>query len=192
MLGRTGHGRLTAASMPAPCRAWRLPAMHNNKQSITFGGSCWKNSLYHSYELAFQVIKKLGLPMDATEELFRRMSFNIVARNQDDHVKNIALLMDKNGTWSLSPAFDMTYAYNPTSSWVGKHQMSLNGKRDGFTLKDFEACGKTISLKRGVAREILTQVQNAVSNWKSIAQEVKVPPVKIKQIAATHRTFMPS
>lgn len=144
----------------------------------------------HSYEQAFQVLKQLGLPMVATEELFRRMVFNIVARNQDDHVKNIALLMDKSGTWSLSPAFDMTYAYNPTSSWVGKQQMSLNGKRDAITLDDFDACGKTVSLKRGAAREILLQVENAVSKWKSIAEDVKVPPNKIKQIAATHRAFM--
>lgn len=146
----------------------------------------------YSYEQAFQVLKQLGLLMSATEELFRRMTFNIVARNQDDHVKNIALLMDKSGAWSLSPAFDMTYAYNPSSSWVGKHQMSLNGKKDGFTMDDFEACAKGVSLKRGAVKEILTRVENAVSNWKAIAHDVKVPPDKIKQIAATHRAFLPS
>lgn len=84
----------------------------------------------------------------------------------------------------------MTYAYNSGSSWVGKHQMSLNGKRDGFIIEDFEKCANTISLKRGAAREILTQVQNAVSNWNNIARQLKIPPNKIKQIATTHRTFI--
>ncbi len=84
----------------------------------------------------------------------------------------------------------MTYSYNPTSSWVGKHQMSLNGKRDDFTIDDFDACAKTVSLKRGASRDILTQVEKAVSNWKSIADEAKVPTDKIRQIGETHRAFI--
>jgi serine/threonine-protein kinase HipA len=70
------------------------------------------------------------------------MAFNIVARNQDDHVKNVAFLMDRSGVWSLAPAFDVTYAYRPSSPWTGRHQMSMNGKREGFTLEDFDACGR--------------------------------------------------
>jgi serine/threonine-protein kinase HipA len=69
--------------------------------------------------------------MAAIEEQFRRMAFNIVARNQDDHVKNIAFLMNKEGQWSLAPAFDLTYSYNPSGAWTARHQMTLNGKRDG-------------------------------------------------------------
>ncbi|HIZ51540.1 MAG TPA: HipA domain-containing protein [Candidatus Pseudomonas excrementavium] len=93
----------------------------------------------YSYEQAMLVIRHLGLPMQAREEQFRRMAFNIIARNQDDHVKNIAFLMDRQGNWSLSPAFDVTYSYNPQGMWTGSHQMSMNGKRDGFMLEDFKA-----------------------------------------------------
>jgi serine/threonine-protein kinase HipA len=143
----------------------------------------------YSYEQAFQVLKQLELPTTATEELFRRMAFNIIARNQDDHVKNIAFLMDKSGNWSLSPAYDMTYAYDPDNIWLGKHQMSMNGKREGFLIEDFEACGKTISLKRGLAESIVREVQKAVSNWTDIAEEAGVPAERIQKIRDTHRMF---
>ena len=87
----------------------------------------------YSYEQALMTIRQLGLSMRAVEQQFRRMVFNIVIRNQDDHVKNIAFLMDKAGRWSLSPAYDMTYSYNPTGAWTATHQMTMNGKRETFT-----------------------------------------------------------
>ena len=103
----------------------------------------------YGYEQALLAMRQLRLSMAQVEELFRRMAFNIVARNQDDHVKNIAFLMDKLGQWSLAPAFDMTYSYNPSGLWTAMHQMTLNGKRDNFTLRDFEACAKSALMKRG-------------------------------------------
>ncbi len=131
----------------------------------------------YSYEQALQVIRQLGLPMQAIEEQFRRMVFNIVARNQDDHVKNIAFLMDKSGNWSLSPAFDMTYSFNPVGSWTASHQMSMNGKRDDFTLDDFKACAKVASMKRGRAETIMSEVQQVVSRWQDYAEEAALPTV---------------
>jgi serine/threonine-protein kinase HipA len=128
----------------------------------------------YSYEQALLVIRQLGLPMQAVEQQFRRMVFNIVARNQDDHVKNIAFLMDKTGQWALSPAFDMTYSYNPAGTWTASHQMTMNGKRDGFTLDDFRACARAASMKRGRAEIILGEVQAAVSKWSSFAQAAGV------------------
>ncbi len=102
--------------------------------------------------------------MKAIEEQFRRMAFNIIARNQDDHVKNIAFLMDPSGSWSLSPAFDVTYSFNPAGNWTASHQMTLNGKRDEFTLDDFNACAKTALMKRGRAVTIVNEVlQGAVT-----------------------------
>ena len=89
--------------------------------------------------------------MEAVEQQFRRMVFNIVARNQDDHVKNIAFLMDRSGRWELAPAFDVIYSYQPSGAWTNQHQMTLNGKRDDFTLTDFQACAKTAVMKRGRA-----------------------------------------
>jgi serine/threonine-protein kinase HipA len=148
----------------------------------------FKQAGAHSYEQALRTIRKLGLPMATIEEQFRRMAFNIIGRNQDDHVKNIAFLMDKSGNWSLSPAFDMTYSYNPQGDWTSRHQMSLNGKRDAFTIDDFKACAKNASMKRGRAAEIVHQVQSAVLRWQHFADESAVPPAVAAGIAKAQRT----
>jgi serine/threonine-protein kinase HipA len=144
----------------------------------------------HSYEQALLVIRRLGLSMDDIEEQFRRMVFNVVARNQDDHVKNIAFLMDKGGHWSLSPAFDMTYSYNPTGDWTSQHQMSLNGKRDGFTLDDLRSVAHTASMKRGRAEMILDEVTGAVGRWREFAAEGGVLEEHTEQIAGVLRLDM--
>lgn len=146
----------------------------------------------HSYEQALLVIRQLGLPMSAIEEQYRRMAFNVIARNQDDHVKNIAFLMDQGGRWSLSPAFDMTYAYTPRGTWTNRHQMSLNGKRDDFTLEDLRACARTASMKRGRADDIVDQVRRAVANWHSFAAETRVPEQQAELIERTHRLELPA
>jgi len=148
----------------------------------------FKKAGAHSYEQALGTIRRLGMPMATIEEQFRRMAFNIVGRNQDDHVKNIAFLMDKSGNWSLSPAFDMTYSHNPQGDWTSRHQMSLNGRRDGFTMEDFKACAKNASMKRGRAEEIVRQVQEAVLQWKHFADESGVPAEVADGIAKAHRT----
>ncbi|MCK5914949.1 MAG: type II toxin-antitoxin system HipA family toxin, partial [Deltaproteobacteria bacterium] len=141
----------------------------------------------YGYEQALQVIRQLGLPMSSVEEQFRRLVFNILARNQDDHVKNIAFLMDKSGRWSLSPAFDMIYSFQPTGKWTSVHQMTLNGKRDGFTLEDFKACAKSASMKRGRAEIIINEVREVVNLWRDYADEVGVLPLQRDQIEATLR-----
>jgi serine/threonine-protein kinase HipA len=120
------------------------------------------------------VMRRLGLPMTAVEEQFRRMVFNVLARNQDDHVKNIAFLMDKAGNWSLSPAFDVTYSFNPAGSWTASHQMTLNGKRDDFTPDDFRDCARTASMKRGRAETIVGEVREVVSRWREYAGDAGV------------------
>jgi len=141
----------------------------------------------YSYEQALQLIRELGLPMAAVEEQFRRMVFNIVARNQDDHVKNIAFLMDRQGQWSLAPAFDVTYSHNPAGVWTAQHQMTLNGKRDGFTLADLRACARLVTLKRGRDLAILNEVCAAVRRWPEFAQQAGVVAVQRRQIGRAHR-----
>jgi serine/threonine-protein kinase HipA len=141
----------------------------------------------YSYEQALFVIRQLGLPMSAIEEMFRRMVFNIIARNQDDHVKNTAFLMDKTGAWSLSPAFDMTYSFNPSGAWTASHQMTMTGKRDDFTLEDFKACAKTASMRRGRAEAIVNEVLETVSLWRNYADEAGVPGTLRDQIRSTLR-----
>ena len=141
----------------------------------------------YAYEQALLTIRQLKLPMASVEEQFRRGVFNIVARNQDDHVKNIAFLMDKQGEWSLAPAFDVTYSYNPSGSWTATHQMTLNAKRDGFTMEDFEACAKAALMKRGRAATIVEEVQAAVKRWPEFAAAAKLSDKWRDKIQKTHR-----
>jgi serine/threonine-protein kinase HipA len=145
----------------------------------------------YSYEQALLAIRRLKLPMAAVEEQFRRMAFNIVSRNQDDHVKNIAFLMNQSGEWSLAPAFDVTYSYNPSGSWTSTHQMTLNGKRDGFTMEDFEACAKSALMKRGRAAAIIAEVQAAVRRWPEFAAEARLDDERRDKIHKTHRLEFP-
>jgi serine/threonine-protein kinase HipA len=137
-------------------------------------------------------IRQLKLPMPVVEQQFRRMAFNIVARNQDDHVKNIAFLMNKQGEWSLAPAFDMTYSYNPSGSWTATHQMMLNGKRDAFSMEDFEAGSKAALMKRGRAETILDEVVAAVRRWPEFAIEAKLSDAWRDTIQKTHRLAFPN
>ena len=136
----------------------------------------------YSYEQTFALMRQLGSSMAELEQQFRRMAFNIVARNQDDHVKNIAFLMDKQGHWSLAPAFDVTYSYNPAGLWTALHQMSMNGKRDAFTLEDFKACARAVALKRGRAEAILDEVRAAVGRWPEFAERARVSSAQTAQI----------
>ena len=140
----------------------------------------------YSYEQALLTIRQLNLPVDAVEEQFRRMVFNVVGRNQDDHVKNIAFLMDKEGHWSLAPAFDMTYSYNPSGAWTASHQMTLNGKRDGFTLSDFRAAAKNANMKRGRAEAIVKEVVSVVKRWPEFAAAAKLSDGLRDKIQKTH------
>ena len=140
-----------------------------------------------SYEQALLVMRQLGLPMQAIEEQVRRMVFNLAARNQDDHVKNIAFLMDRSGRWSLAPAFDVTWSFNPQGDWTASHQMSVNGKRDQFRLADLEAVGRMAQLVRGRARAIAEEVLSAVRSWPRFAEEAGIDEPVQAAIQATHR-----
>ncbi len=145
----------------------------------------------YSYEQAFSTMRALRLPMIAQAQLFRRMVFNVLARNQDDHCKNISFLMDPRGEWRLSPAYDMTYAHNPAGEWTNQHQMSLNGKRDEFTLEDLVAVGENIGLRE--TYEHIEEVAMAVRQWQDFAVEAGVSQATADKIEGQFRTeAMPS
>jgi serine/threonine-protein kinase HipA len=146
----------------------------------------------HSYEEAFAVIRRLGLSAETAEAQFRRMVFNVVGRNQDDHVKNISFLMDRSGQWSLSPAFDVVYSFNPEGRWTRVHQMSVNGKRDGFTVADLDQVASVAGLKRGAGRRILDEVTAAVERWPEFAATAKIPEETVERISATLRLSLPA
>ncbi|MBN2293760.1 MAG: type II toxin-antitoxin system HipA family toxin [Pirellulales bacterium] len=141
----------------------------------------------HGYEQAFDVMRRLDMSAVSTTELFRRMVFNVIARNQDDHVKNIAFLMDRGGRWTLAPAYDMIYSYQPSGRWTVIHQMTINGKQDHFSMQDFEQCGQVALLKRGQAKAIINDVLQVVSRWQDYADEAGVRPAQRDKIQDTLR-----
>jgi len=128
----------------------------------------------HSYEQAIIAIKRLGLPSEDIEQQVRRALFNILARNQDDHVKNIGFLMNKAGEWRLSPAFDIAYSYNPNGAWTSKHQMSLQLKRDNFEMDDFIAFAAMAGMKARAAKKLIKEVAHAIRKWAIYAEEAGV------------------
>lgn len=119
----------------------------------------------YSWEQSFQVCRLLGLGVDALEQLYRRLVFNIVFRNQDDHTKNISFLMDPDGNWSLAPAYDVTYAYNPAGRWTNRHQMTAAGKREHFTRSDLLIVAKKADIKKTRANDI---IDNTLERAKSL------------------------
>ena len=123
----------------------------------------------YSYEQAFNVMRALRLPYSEAQEMFRRMVFNVVVRNQDDHTKNISFLMDESGKWRLSPAYDMGYAYNPNGRWTATHQMSINGKFDEITRDDLLAFAHQINIKE--AKNIIDEVCEVTSHWPDMAKD---------------------
>ena len=139
----------------------------------------------YSYEQLFQTMRSLRLPYSDAEQMFRRMVFNIVARNQDDHTKNFSFLMDKNGVWKLAPAYDMTFAYNSAGDFTAHHQLSISGKRDNFTRQDLLQFAEQMNIKK--ANEIIEEVIAAVSNWEKYAKNLDIPYKIIEFISKTHR-----
>jgi serine/threonine-protein kinase HipA len=139
----------------------------------------------YSYEQAFAVMRQLRLSKADAMQQFRRMVFNVVARNQDDHTKNIAFLMNQDGRWTLSPAFDVIYSHNPAGKWTNQHQMSINGKRDHFLLTDMINVAESISIPRPGG--IIDRVLDAVGRWPEFAANAGIKNKVISEIARYHR-----
>ena len=143
-----------------------------------------------SYEQAVMTIRELGLGMVAVEEQFRRALFNVVARNQDDHVKNISFLMDRSGNWTLSPAYDVAYAYNPGGAWTRDHQMSLAGRRNDFERDDILKFAASIGVKKRKALRILDEVSASVRDWSKHAEAAGVSPRDGARIEKAFRSHL--
>ncbi len=141
----------------------------------------------HSYEQAFDTINRLNLGSAARDMMFRQMSFNVAAANCDDHTKNIAFLMDQQGQWSLSPAYDITHAHNPNGEWTYQHQMSVNGKFKEITAEDLLKVADRFAVAR--AREAIIQVRTAISNWQLHAAAAGLPQTLADVIAKDFPTL---
>ena len=125
-----------------------------------------------SYEQLFQTMRELKLSYPAAEQMFRRMVFNVIARNCDDHTKNFAFRLKKNSQWELAPAYDLCHAYKPDHQWVSQHSLSINGKRKGISKKDLLVIGKSIRCKQ--ASIIIEEIESIIMDWKRFANEVGV------------------
>ena len=144
----------------------------------------------YSYEQAIQACRSLKLTAREIEQQVRRAYFNVLARNQDDHTKNIAFTMDMSGRWRLSPAYDMAYAYNPAKYWTREHQMSLNNKTDNFEMDDLITFAQFAGIKENRAKRLLQEVSLGVSNWSDFGQQAGVPVDRIRQIENAQRTYL--
>lgn len=143
----------------------------------------------HSYEQALNVMRRLRLSNADLVEQFRRAVFNVVTRNQDDHTKNISFLMDRRGQWSLSPAYDITYSYNPDGAWTSSHQMTLNGKRGDFDRNDIATFATAADLTSVEGLRILDNICEVVAEWPAFARSAGVEPATSAEVERNLRTF---
>lgn len=134
----------------------------------------------YSYEDAFRIMNGLNLTYQDKEQLFRRAAFNVFSCNNDDHTKNISFLMNKNGEWRLSPAYDLAYSYNANSRMVSSHQMTINGKSRDISVDDLQTLAKKVGIKNSLL--VLKEVKNGVENWSKYAKEVNISSGRIEKI----------
>lgn len=156
---------------------------HTKKHNRLKIGSCLNNTSLRGLFRA--TMRRLRLSKAEAAQQYRRMIFNVFARNQDDHTKNIAFLMNQDGKWCLAPAFDMTCSHNPAGIWTNQHQMSINGKRDHFRQDDLTAVGEGISLPR--PDDIIGEIADAVRKWPIFAEKAGLNEEKVSEISRYHR-----
>lgn len=163
---------------------------HNSKlHMLTLCGLShydYNNPLAYSYEQAFQTMRSIRLPYPDADQLYRRMVFNVIGVNNDDHTKNISFLMEKSGQWRLAPAYDMTYAFKPSHKYLAQHQLSINGKRSEINYNDLMLVAERMNIRR--PGEIIEQIKDVISNWQRYASNACIPDGQIKSIGKTHLT----
>lgn len=138
-------------------------------------GFDYKHPGENSYEEVSLLLRRIHCANDDIKQLFRRMVFNVIGKNHDDHVKNIAFLMDKKGNWRLSPAYDLTYSYNPDGAWTKHHQMTINNKVDDIKYEDIMMSAKIFGLGKKEANDIVQEISNAFNNFAKYAKAVNIP-----------------
>ncbi len=166
----------------------RFDRHHNEKiHALTLAGIGhlgWNPPGAVGYESAFQVMRTLRLPYIQQEQQFRRMVFNAIARNVDDHVKNISYLMDRSGQWQLSPAYDMTFSYNPDDGLGELHKMTINNRQDNFVFDDFTEVAYNMEINK--AEKIVEEIVGVVTRWPEFAGKAQVSPDVQKYIGNLH------
>lgn len=143
----------------------------------------FKETTLFSYEQLFETMRILNLPYFQAEELYRRMVFNVIARNCDDHSKNFSFTMNRDGVWRLSPAYDICHAYRPGSEWVSQQNLSVNGKRRNITYEDFKSVADNMNIQNSA--DIVGHIQEVVNKWRQYASRVNVSDQLTNGIEAT-------
>ena len=146
----------------------------------------YTNLYGYSYEQLFTTMRLLRLPYPQAEEMFRRMVFNVIATNYDDHTKNFAFLLKQGQSWELAPAYDVCYSYDPNNSWVSQQTLSINGKHTEITQSDLMTIAKTNNIKK--AEVIITEMKEVVFNWKRYASQANVKSELAELIGANQLT----
>lgn len=135
-----------------------------------------------SYEIYADCARRLGIGKEGIRQLFKRMVFNVLSANCDDHVKNFAFLMDRQGTWKMAPAYDLTFAYNPNNKWISEHQMKINNKSSAITEDDMVAYGYSIGLTKEFCRDTISQVKSVVSDWNGYAEKAGISKKRADEV----------
>ena len=170
-------------------RRFDRPDKNAKLHMLTLCGLChydYNNPLAYSYEQAFQAMRSIRLPYPDADQLYRRMVFNVIGVNNDDHSKNISFLMDQSGQWRLSPAYDMTYAFKPSHKYLAQHQLSINGKRSEINHNDLMLVADRMNIRK--PGEIIGQIADVIGNWPRYASNAGIPDSQIKSIGKTHLT----
>lgn len=141
----------------------------------------------HSYEQLVLLARTLALGEHEIQEIYRRAIFNVIGRNQDDHTKNFAFIMDRDGSWSLSPAFDLTWSFDPEGKWTRVHQIRLNGKQDKFNREDLLAFGRYCNLSEKKASTIIDEIKNTFASFPLLAHQWEIPEELYQRIVKTQR-----
>lgn len=135
-----------------------------------------------SYEAYADCARRLGIGKQGIEQLFRRMTFNVLCANCDDHVKNFSFMMDRKGTWRLSPAYDLTFAYNPDNKWISRHQMNINSKASFITDADLIACGTGMGLSKEYCSNTIEQTRTVINDWPGYAERAGISEERAEEI----------
>ena len=136
-----------------------------------------------SYNTYAEYAKRLGIGKSGIEEIYRRMVFNVLAVNCDDHVKNFSFIMDRQGTWKLSPAYDLTFAYNPDNKWLCGHQVTINGKSKNITDDDLLQTGKAMGLSKAFCENTVAKIRAVIQNWLIYAQKCDISEQTAETVA---------
>ena len=156
---------------------------HHNKTLCAMKHYDYNQVGQYGYEQLFETMRELRLPYPQAEQMFRRMVFNVISKNCDDHTKNFAFRLKQEGEWELSPAYDICYAYRPGSQWVSSHALSINGKRENITLQDFLIVAKSMNIKK--PKEIIRHINAIIQEWETYAKKVNVDDAHTKSIKKT-------